>query len=130
MRLIDPAKDYSAAAARCITVLGVLCLLSLNFGGLLCLWLASGIRARRPGHRKWTMRLLAVQFGLTVMLLTAAASIGTDGVEMQLLSWKWEAPPLWSVLLFGGFCAAIHVPILLWLDAPGTRRKFEKEPRK
>jgi hypothetical protein len=120
-------RDFTERAARYLDVLGFINVIGLNLGGLLYLWFAPRIRARRSGVRIATMWVCGVQAALAIVL----AGLATAGVvrprfrlfgqTLDMPAWSIGAGLVLIALIFG-------VPVLL-LGAHGTREAFHRANR-
>jgi hypothetical protein len=122
---LDLRRDQGARAAAYLTVLGWVNLAGLNLGGVLWLWLASKIRARSNGGRRWAIGLLGLQVLLLGVVLGKVLLDPGSPPQVMFYGAGIGVHPAVVVVIGVGSVAVLIVP-LVWLLAPGTRARFER----
>ncbi len=118
-----PRTNHLRRTVRYLQILGWIQLLSLNLGGLLFIWAASGIGRRRLWARRLALWLCALHAAAMAAGLLWLGAQGAAGTKVTFFSASGFMP-LWLVLPLGGLILLLFLLPILWLTAPGTRAAF------
>jgi hypothetical protein len=121
----DRFRNYGPRAAAYISVLGWVNLVGRNLGGLIWLWFASELRNNRNGYRKASIVLLGIYLLIPVII---PLDLLLDRANPPSMMVYGEHVQVGAILLmfFAVAVAAVHLPPMIWLLAPGTRAAFER----
>lgn len=117
-------RDRSGRVATYVAMLGWIDLIGLNWGGLLYLWFARGLRKRSNGFRIATVVLTGINVVAGIAAIAILSWRGTAGTSIRFYAFQWLSPSYWVCWGFLLTFVIVHLVPMYWLLQPATRSAF------